>query len=173
MKVLFTIKVDSVIDVITNSSSELFVFEGKTQSVVEEMLESIYPDYKKEYYLKDIRTLSCKDIENYCYWVLGRIDRYNWDSTKIYNKKKDYIVLPGFKFEELYNTIMKKNDNEYRVLGWHDWNIGKLVNDSNRDRFIKGLEKLNGRWLLYSREENPDDDYQEKLEIIGKRYHLG
>ena len=48
-KILFAIKVNNVVDVITNSSSELFVLKGETKNIVEEMITNIYPNYKNEY----------------------------------------------------------------------------------------------------------------------------
>lgn len=41
---LFVFKIQSSSDVITNSSSELFVFEGNTKNEVISILDSIYPN---------------------------------------------------------------------------------------------------------------------------------
>lgn len=48
-KSLFVIAVDNMINLITNSSSELFVLNGETLNSVKELVESIYPEYRKEY----------------------------------------------------------------------------------------------------------------------------
>jgi len=42
MKTLFVINPHSIIDVITNSSSELYVFKGKNKETIEKMIEEIY-----------------------------------------------------------------------------------------------------------------------------------
>ena len=48
-KVLFSLNIDNVIDIITNSSSELFVLKSDNKSVITALLESIYPDFRNEY----------------------------------------------------------------------------------------------------------------------------
>ena len=35
------------------------------------------------------------------------------------------------------------------------------------------LDPENNTWLLYSLDENPNWEYQEKLSTIGERFHLG
>ena len=50
MKSLFIIKIQSQSDVITNSSSELFIFDDKnSKEEVIELLDNVYPDWRKEY----------------------------------------------------------------------------------------------------------------------------
>jgi hypothetical protein len=50
MKNLFIIKIQSQSDVITNSSSELFIFDDKnSKDEVIELLDNVYPDWRNEY----------------------------------------------------------------------------------------------------------------------------
>lgn len=48
MKTLFVFQIQSFTDVVTNSSSELFVFTGTT-GVVSDMLDSNVPGWEHEY----------------------------------------------------------------------------------------------------------------------------
>ena len=58
-KTLIVISVNNVIDIITNSSSELFVLKGETKEIVTEMIRDIYPDFESDYEsLKHISELS-------------------------------------------------------------------------------------------------------------------
>lgn len=178
-RILYTIKIDNVVDIITNSSSELFVLEGETDTIVEEMISNIYPNYLREYEeLKDIRTMTNREINEFLDWHLGR-KSHMWSSNREYTNPKDYVQLPGFEFEEVYDVQKGLKHGEYEVVDnlpedekTHDWDSGFTV-DSNRKRVIKAIEETTGRFFLYSIDENPDWEYQEKLSDIGTRYHLG
>ena len=164
-KTIIAIKIDNVIDIITNSSSELFVLKGEEQSIVEEMISNIYPDYLSEYEsLKDIRTMNNEEINMFLDWELGAHNR--WNAREPQTKPEQYKLLPGCTLEELYDTSEIGWSNSYNVKN-------DLVNDKNRDKIIKGLEETIGRFFLYSLDDNPNWDYQEKLMDIGHRYHLG
>ena len=85
-KILFTISVDNTIDIITNSSSELFVLNGETLNSVKELVESIYPEYRKEYEeIVALRDASDSDVDTYVNWIedsfYGR-----WDYTTSMSK---------------------------------------------------------------------------------------
>ena len=82
-KVLFEIKVNNVIDVITNSSSELFVLKGETQEIVEEMIKDIYPDYKNEYEdLKPLKEVSSSDFRTYLDQTIEDDFRIDYSKSK-------------------------------------------------------------------------------------------
>lgn len=50
MKSLFIIKIQSQSDVITNSSSELFIFDNKnSKDEVIDLLNNVYPNWRDEY----------------------------------------------------------------------------------------------------------------------------
>ncbi len=182
-KQLIAIKVNNVIDIITNSSDALFVLQGKTKEIVNEMIENIYPNYRDEYQeLKDIRDFTDEEIDTFLQSHLGRKSSV-WSSGEVYDKSFDYVLIHGFKFEELYNTNVKLGhyplNSEYKIKNnipikkrKSKWDFCFVTND-NRERVIKGIEKSVGRFFLYSIDENPEWEMQEKLMEIGKRYHLG
>lgn len=175
------IKPHSFIDVITNSSSELFVMNNKEQEEVEAILKEIYPDYLSEYEpLQDVKNFTNNELDSFLSWHLGRKSGW-WRSGTIYDNKDDYVLLSGFSFEEIYDTSVELSSDyrssEYHVINnnpdksdkWGEY----FVTDENREKVINGIIKDVGRYFLYSLGENPDWDMQEQLMLIGTRYHLG
>ena len=57
----FKIELDHCIDIITNSSSELFILKGATKELVKEAIKKVYPDYLDEY--QEVKSLS--DLDHY------------------------------------------------------------------------------------------------------------
>jgi hypothetical protein len=164
-KILIVININNVIDIITNSSSELFVLKGEEQSIVEEMISDIYPNYLNEYEsLKDIRNMSNDEIQDFLEWELGPYNR--WNARTPQTQPNQYKLLPGFSLDDLYDTSKIKWYNSYDLKD-------DLITTENRNLIIEGIEKTVGRFFLYSIDENPDWDYQEKLMDVGTRYHLG
>lgn len=171
MKTIFTINVSNTIDLITNSSSELFVLKGKTKEVIIELLNTVYPDWEKEYeFPKAIVELSPNELNTYFSYACSP---HMWPNTK-----KDYPVLKGFKFEELY----EKETGEFNRGGYKLKN--NVVNPSSKwdDDFVTEenigeiLNKLSPNldmWFLFSKNENPNWEMQEKLMEVADRYHLG
>ena len=45
----FIFNIDNVIDLITNSSSELFIFQIEPKQSITELIESVYPGFRNEY----------------------------------------------------------------------------------------------------------------------------
>ena len=168
-KIFFKIKVDNVVDLITNSSSELFVLQGNTKAIVEEMIKDIYPDYLEEYdELKSIRECSNSDIDMFLHYKC---------SLSFYPcKKSDYVVLDGFTFDEMYDAEKPSYGN---YISYSLKNNGTkkyddfFVTDENRERILNSLDPNNNTYFLYSLDENPNWDFQEKLQNIGERFHLG
>jgi hypothetical protein len=178
---LFIINPHSIIDLITNSSTELFVMKGSEKKHVEEIIKAIYPNYLTEYEpLLDVKDFSIEELDSFLAWCLGR-NSCCWDSSVIYNNPNDYVVLSGFKFNEIYNTSKKlsKTNNEYEIRN----NLSKekrkskydscFVTEENKERVIEGIIKDYGRYFLYSIDQNPNWEMQEKIMEIGKRFHLG
>ena len=63
-KTLFTINIDNTIDLITNSSSELFILHEDSLETAKEMIASVYPEYLSEYEeVKSLRDSDKKQIE--------------------------------------------------------------------------------------------------------------
>ena len=156
MKVLFTFNVNSIVDVVTNSSSEIFVFKDKEKEAVEEMIEEVYPDYKKEYReVKSLDELSENELDTF---ILYHWDR--WENKLVIAKKLDMDP------KDVYT-----NFDEYKERGYCWYGITR---DGIFEKIRKKLKEEYGQmYFLFSKESNPDSNYQEKLSSIGIRYHLG
>lgn len=172
-KTLFVIQPQSMVDVITNSSSELFVFHGKEKEVIEEMIKNIYPNYRDEYdELIPLRSLSLNELDNLMDWITGS---NCWPASK-WNYK-----IPGdFTFDELYEPESEKpawnGEIQYKLrknfVGESSWDYSFVTAD-NIEWVLNKLDPDNNMYLLYSYGDNPDWDRQEDLMCIGTRYHLG
>ena len=117
-KILFIIKPHSVIDVITNSSTELFVGKNQSKENIIEMIKEIYPNYLKEYReVKNIDDLTYRDLDiyfNYACLPYNDIENMFKPITK-----SSYPILNGFTFEELYIEDKRfekySRNKEYRL----------------------------------------------------------
>jgi hypothetical protein len=155
-KVIFVIQPQSMVDIITNSSSELFVFEGKEKQVIEEMIKDVYPDYLNEYeQLVSINDISDDNLYTYLiykYWV--------YDIHDNLYLSKEFNIDPKI----LYSNWDNKNTDKY----WYP----QL--SSEGCRLIKDkIDPNRQMYFLFSKYDNPEYEYQELLENIGTRYHLG
>jgi hypothetical protein len=173
-KIMFVIRPHSIVDVITNSSSELFVFEGKEKETIEEIIKDVYPNYLNEYEaLKNITELSIQELDTFIqYYCSPGV----WPA-----RKKDYPILPGFTFEELYEPDMDYITGEIRIPAWNGELQYRLkrhdkynfITEDNYIEFINKMSPNKDMYFLFSTDENPDWDKQEQLMNIGARYHLG
>lgn len=173
-KIVFVIQPQSIIDIITNSSSELFIFKGKDKEVIEKMISELYPNYKNEYEeLQPLRSLSTEELDNFVSWTTGS---HCWPADK-----KDYQIPGIFTFEELYEAEDEKpawnGEIQYKlkknfVDPESKWDYS-FVTEENKDWVLSKLDPTNSMFLLYSIDENPNYDMQGELESIGTRYHLG
>ena len=178
--ILFKFKVNNVVDVITNSSSELFVLKGETKSIVEEMISNVYPSYRYEYNdVKHISELSISELNQY---IEFHCNPSVWPATK-----SSYPILDGFTFEELYEPKKNRRTGIQEPPAWNGEiqyelknndlsdNIlcNSFVTKENHKKIIDKLDPGKEMYFLFSIGENPDWDYQEKLMTIGDRFHLG
>lgn len=153
MKKLFTFSVDNMIDLITNSSSELFVFRGNTKAELEEMIEQIYPEYRTEYETPvRIDEATNEQIDtyissHYCGWSNSR-------------QEMEMNLIPGFTFDEMYEVHKH-------------YSHPRDITPETRERYIDAISPNRNLYFLFSIEENPNWDMQQKLEEVGVRYHLG
>jgi len=159
-KKLFIFNIDNQIDIITNSSSELFLFKSDNKEVLISLIESIYPDFRSEY----MEPMQYKDMDLYRF---ESCIEYQFSSWRM--EKKDCIVFEGFKFEEIYEKDKYQREWEKNTL--YSFREGFLQN--NKDRIIKSIDPNNHLWFLYSIEDNPNYEMQELLEQVAVRYHLG
>lgn len=158
MKTLFKIGLDHQIDLITNSSSELFVLNAENYKTVVEMITEQHPDWETEYE----NPIQLKDFTSY------QIETY-LSYNKPYNKKK----LPtGITIDQ----ILEKQDNgSYARRGYICYNWDWINNNFEllKQAMIQDLDPEQKLWFLFSINENPNWEMQENLMNIGTRYHLG
>lgn len=180
-KVLFTLNINHSMDLVTNSSSELFVLKGKTKEIVEELLVSIYPDYLTEYYpVKHIDDLTVDELDTFFSYLCSP---HMWPADK-----SSYPIPNGFTFEELYEPEVDWKTGEVKPPAWNGEIQYRLKNNVvNPESFfdrsfiteknildIKNkLDPEKNMYFLYSINENPDWDRQEELMLVADRYHLG
>ena len=173
-KVLIEIKVDNVVDIITNSSSELFILSGDTKEIVQEMVSDVYPNYLNEYeQIVPLREADDAQIDTYLDKIEAPIWNI-WEATRNMSEEEErlYRIKVATKIAKKY----KMTPDEYYI----DWEDTKNKKYFYPQASIKGLRKAaelldpNGQiFLMFSIKDNPNWDMQEKLMEIGTRYHLG
>lgn len=180
-KVLFTLKVHSIVDVITNSSSELFVGKNQSKDEMIEMIEEIYPHYLNEYdELKSIDDLTISELEGYL--------SYYCTAHCYPASRSQYPILDGFTFDELYEPKKDWKTGKVKKAAWNgelqyalrdnlkdkdnNWNTS-FVTEENFEDVKNKLDPNREMYFLYSIYDNPNWDYQEKLELFMTRIHMG
>jgi len=151
MRSMLIFQPDHVLDIITNSSSELFVLYGETKQVIEELIKSVYPNYRSEYHeLKSTKELSVDELSAYLNYAYGLSKN---------------IQVGNIPSNELFET------SKY-LSGWHFTNRDYL--EKNKDIVIEAIDPKNEMFFLFSLKDNPDFVMQERLQGLGsERYHLG
>lgn len=153
-KVLFTIKPHSIVDIITNSSSELFVFKNKTKEIVENLIKNIYPDYKREYDdILSITELSPSELDNFLHYHCYPYHDFHAGDTV-------YPLIGDYTFDELYeiDPDRRRWDNQY------------ILKDNTRikkEDKIKKFDDFSKKDIDPYDEENWNDDL-----IEDERYHI-
>jgi len=173
-KTLYIFNVDNAIDIITNSSSELFILNGQSTEMVNQMIESVYPDYRSEYEeVVALKNASPDQINTYISWIEDPWhSNYNRDRNLTEKEKRakeiktaeDKALKFGMKPGLFYS-----NWNERNKDGW--WFIN--ISDRGLRKAAEMLDPNGTIFMLFSFDENPNWDYQEKLMDIGQRHHLG
>lgn len=184
MKVLFQFNIQSFTDVITNSSSELFVFNKGSKEEIINLLNLIHPNWRNEY--QEPISLNEMDAESLEYYF-SCIAPYRWipDESK-YNTNQTFLsekfnINPAILYSnwEIFDpSISFPNKSDYQTR--KDWdeayekykNISTVQLVDNWVDLIKPKLDLN-TICLYSISDNPNWDYQEILEGFAQRYHLG
>lgn len=169
-KILFVLKPHSIVDVITNSSSELFVGTSQSKEHMKELLEAVYPDYLKEYAeIRGIDELESDDLDTYFQFACSA---HMWPS-----KRSDLPILPGFTFDELYEA---KDGGEPAWNGHVQYRLRQtnkdryeFVTEDNFEEIKNKLDPKREMYFLFSRDENPDWDKQNVLSSFMNRFHLG
>jgi len=166
---MFVIQIDSIVDLITNSSSELFIMKAEGKDTIIELIESVLPDFR-ETYREPVLFKDCSSYEMYLYIF------YNYTFTGSanagYGGNKTYDVIDGFTFEEMYISYLEKNPSLHEK--WfksfeNDYEIRDNFIKDNKDKIIKTIDPNNSIWLMRSIDDNPDNEIFEKLLPIGRR----
>lgn len=164
MKTLFVCAPHSFVDVITNSSSELFVGFNNSKKALEELIESVYPDYLNEYDpLCGIEELDLDTLATYI--------NYKYESWSNLEQKFIRTVVPGFTYDEMWETV----ETDYVYPDGEKYSFIR-VKDSFYDdlkRIYDGIDPDRKMFFLFSKGENPNFEMQEKLSVIMNRFHLG
>jgi hypothetical protein len=163
-KTVFVIKPHSIVDVITNSSSELFVAINSNKETIEQLIEKIHPNYLDEYEeLKTIDDLEPEELDIYFQYACS-----SWSATK----KEDCPVLPGFTFDELY---VKTEDASWPEIGYdlRSNDDYSFVIEENFEQIKNKLDPNREMLFLFSISDNPQWEFQEQFEEFMLRYHLG
>ena len=159
-KVMFTLQFHSVLDVITNSSSELFVGLHKSKKLMINLVKDIYPEYLSEY--EDIKTFSELSSDELDLYI-----NYHYESRSNNEQRIIRDIPDGFLFDEMYvRESYGSNDREYIFI--RDDFVTKY-----RDRLIESIDPDGKMFFMFSLDENPNWDMQKSLESIMTRYHLG
>jgi len=162
-KIIFTTNIHSIVDVITNSSSELFVGHSDSKGELANLLKGIYPDYLDEYQeLQHSSELTNEELDNYISYKY-----HTWSNEKQVMENK---LIPGFTFEEMYEENEGSDWDRYKMIKNNKWDF---VFDGNRERVLAGIDPNNSMYFLWSKDENPNWEMQEAIWEVMERYHLG
>lgn len=166
---LFIFNIQSFSDIVTNSSSELFVFSdhNRTEENIIQLLNSIYPDWGTEYYCPvQVNCMSDIDLNTYLSQTYNTYD-WNQNVTKQTSNQtsvaKYFGLNPVVAYENYDNWDPTSDDYSKRWIG----PLTKSALD-----IIRGMIP-DTEFALYSIEDNPDPNYQEVLSKYAIRYHLG
>ena len=167
-KILFEFNIQSITDIITNSSSELFVFKNRELEDLVLILSLIHPCWNLEYN-EPIQVNRMRDDElvTYLEWVYGGSDfdyeirniPITKENTKRTGVAKHFGLKPKFVYEGYENWDPNINKLSLKYLPEGLRTIRAMIPDTT--------------FAMYSKDDNPTWEYQEKFERLGKRYHLG
>ena len=177
-RVLFVFNIQSASDVITNSSSELFVFDSDSAKRVKEMLDCNAPGWEEEYQEPiKFSDMSEEDQIDYIDWCLSDLyfDDFKYDTPQEFNEA---IIR---KYHKL--TCLPKEEIPKLFENWNDFEL----NDTKDIRYYYfrlrlsdyGIEVFKDKFCddicLWSIGENPNWERQEKIMdwCGGERHHLG
>jgi hypothetical protein len=165
LKPVFVFSIQSIVDIITNSSSELFVLKSDTKKILTQTIKGLYPEFLKEY--NEPKLLSfCSDeeLDEYISWI------YNVYGEKESGWRGKLHIFEGFKFDEIYEEDNRWGRDADEAP---NYTLKKDFIPNNRMKLLQTIDPDNNTWLLYSIDDNPNWEFQEKLMTIGERYHLG
>lgn len=163
-KILFEFNIQSITDIITNSSSELFVFKNRELEDLVLILSLIHPCWNLEYN-EPIQVNRMRDDElvTYLEWVYGGSDfdyeirniPITKENTKRTGVAKHFGLKPKFVYEDYENWDPNINKLSLKYLPEGLRTIRAMIPDTT--------------FAMYSKDDNPTWEYQEKFERFGKR----
>lgn len=145
----------SFVDVITNSSSELFVGQANNKEYIIELIESIYPNYLSEYH-------PVKSTEELDRWELEAYLNYRYEYWSNSQQRFVHEKIPGLTKQEM--AELQKKDYYHDIV---------TEDEDRTNRIKKGIDPEGKMFFLFSIDDNPDWDEQEKLMEVFQRFHLG
>jgi hypothetical protein len=183
---LFCFQPDHVLDIITNSSSELFVMKGQTKDILTEMVSNIHPNYLDEYMpIKSTSELTENELNTYLWHMfydqmpsLDFDEFFNEESIVNMEKERENWIpspLPGFTLEEIFTeeSLKKSEDSNYLNNFVYRMRFKKDFIKNNIEKIKAAIDLDGEKFFMFSLEDNPQWDYQEKFEEFATRYHLG
>lgn len=183
MRTLFKFNIQSFSDIITNSSSELFVFQKDSVGQVIQLLDKIYPNWRTEYREPILfKDMTEEDQRNYIYWV-GDVrpyySLYNEDDCKRMNPEEALVYFNNHVIKYVHR---KWNIPKEEVPSMYsNWSELKYTRDNYPYIYLelseKGIKMFKSLFeddiCLWSIDENPNWEKQEEISLFAKRYHLG
>ena len=149
---LLVFNVSNAMDLITNSSSELFILSGNNMNEVKSLIESVYPNYLSEYQeVVSIDNISEEELDTYL--------------TYEYNTWDDKLTLS--KVFNIDPNVLYSNYSDFETKKYWHGRISDVGYSLIREKLPKDM------YFLYSINENPNWEMQENLMNIATRYHLG
>lgn len=166
-KILFEFNIQSITDIITNSSSELFVFKNRELEDLVLILSLIHPCWNLEYNEPiQVNRMRDDELATYLEWIYGGSDfdyeirniPITKENTKRTGVAKHFGLKPKFVYEDYENWDPNINKLSLKYLPEGLRTIRAMIPDAT--------------FAMYSKNDNPTWEYQEKFERLGKRYHL-
>lgn len=135
MKQLISFSIDNVIDIITNSSSELFVMKSDDEAIVISLIEAVNPSYSNGFY----GPLRYKDMDETTFAEC--IETIYGSYSK---EKAGLFLFSGFTFEEQfdYDSIAEYYDRKRSFL------------KENKAKLIQQIDPNGLLWFLVPKEEH-------------------
>lgn len=158
---IFAFNVDNVVDLITNSSSELFIFKMDNGTLLHELLNSIDDKlFKKE----DYKPILLRNTKN------SLFDMYVWSLLpyEVSFEDKENGKVPDIPADMKFEDIYKLDESNYV------WYLSENCDDegdnedisNHRDSFQEWLDPNDKIWLLYIDDYMITSELKEQLKQI-------
>lgn len=176
----FIFGIQSKSDVITNSSSELFVFKNQeTAGEVVNLLDTIYPKWRSEY----MEPLEASELDNdNLLWLIETFTPYRFWSVDRYSINPEVFKM-GKRNRTLRECELPKFlglTEEETYSNWETWNPCENVWENRYLHLSNQCYSKFKEWCiknhiisLFSIDENPEWEKQEILMNYATRIHMG